>query len=211
MEESNVLSANVIDYIESKKQLEVDGWIFKHRALSCQSGEVISIQAPTNERLFENRFEISVFWHPKDVVRNNSLQSLDPKKIRDFELEGEYSWAKEKSFGVVIKDLKTGEYESISENGESLSVSFIGDLVCKRAGFPELMNDKFDEGFDGSELECIKEVINDLKFYTPQYVTQPRALNDKALNALIKRKERDMGTGEWALGTSSSPHESLSF
>lgn len=196
------MSDTTLNYIERNKQLEVDGWIFTHKLLRCQSGEVISLRAPTNQRLFEDRFEISAFWHPKNVVRNESLESIDPEKIGEHQPESHYKGlyhAKEKCFGVVVKDLVSGETKEISENGESLGVSFIGNFAQNRSELPELMNEKIKNGFQGSEIECVVEVIKGLSFYSPQYITNPKPLDAYMLQAVLHAKDKGINTGAWKL------------
>lgn len=208
------MNKNALDYIEKHKQLEVDGWIFRHKLLRCQSGEVVSLRAPTNQRLFEDRFEISVFWHPKNVVRNENLESIDPEEIGEHQDRSHYNGlyhAKEKCFGVVVRDMVSGETMAISEGGESLGVSFIGDFAQNRSKLPELMNDKFEEGFEGSELECVAEVIKGLSFYSPQYITDPRPLDAGMLQAILHAKDRGINTGAWDLGDQKKNNTRHSF
>lgn len=194
------VSEDVLAYIDKNKQVEKDGWIFKHKARgSLLNGEVITLRAPCHERPFEDRYEISVAWSPKYVIRDKFLAEVDPKRISPEEDLGDYTWASEKSFSVVVQDLKTGEAALVSDDTSGISLSFIGDFAIKKSHLPELVRDAKNKGFEGSNAECVGHVIQNAKTYSLNYISDPRQLTEKSLSAITKAQKMGANKAEFPI------------
>ena len=199
----NSVSEDVLAHIDKNKKVESDGWIFSHKARqSLVNGEVLTLRAPCHERPSKDRYDISLFWGPKYVVRGESLQKVDPKSISPGVDLGKYTWASEKNFVAVIQDTNTGESVSISDNESPMSLSFIGEFGIKRSRLPELMRKAISNGFEGSDAECVGQVIQDYKTLSVNYINNPRELTEKALSAIIKADEMGNNKGELPAGMS---------
>ena len=206
------VSEDVLAHIEKNKKVENDGWIFSHQARqSLVNGEVLTLRAPCHERPSKDRYDISLFWGPKYVVRDESLQKVDPKSISPGADLGKYTWASEKNFVAVIQDTNTGESASISDNESPMSLSFIGEFGIKRSRLPELMREAISSGFEGSSVECVGQVIQDYKTLSVNYINSPRELTGKALSAIIKADEMGNNKGDLPAGISKEKFRSPSL